>query len=1130
MTGISRLYLACAAAVLAMPAMVQARDAYPGGHLVSRHTRASVNSSKNAAVREAPVMLEQQQRVVKKRQAPMSRVLENGVRLYGWLGYSDEDVAEGLYEFSSGGHTMLWQDPDFTMMSNGWEMGASWLSADGTKICGYSTDSYYMNIYEGAYVELDFETGEQLRKDSYDIYEEPIFNVAALNTSDGYIYGFAFDVDGNPVYLRANSMTPTEFETVRKFQSGDYLLCSLAYCPADGLMYAVTSKGTLVAYDNQFKATEIMSLNVPGFKSFITGMCYSDMDNRLYWNSNAANPNDPNTYISRIQAIDVAKKTMEEVVQMSASEEFMALYAPESLVEDDAPLAAEYVSNGFVNGALDGTVTFRMPSVTGDGTQITAQMSWTATVDGENKVTGTASAGELVEVPFSGLEEGNRQFAFVAQLGDKVAKVAKVRLYVGNDIPLAPTNVTISPDNVSWDAVTEGVNDGFVDPQAVRYEVFVNGESKGMFDTNSADIEVAPAGAFFAAYRATVTAVFADKRSASASSAKLLTGTPFELDLNIRPTAEQAELCTIIDGNNDGQSWVLYDESDDKFFNSQFSLNGDADDYIILPAVNFPDADAYYEISLLARSRRSAQFPNEFIDVRIGRTPEVAAMDKVIVEKTRCTDAFEKVQTLFKVEESGTWFVAIRCCSGFDQYGIYVKEINLSRAVVTNESPEEPTEIECVAGEQGALKSKVSFRLPTKRMNGSDIAADVTLTATVKSRNSVEVSGAPGEVVTAEVETVQGNNTVYVYVSDGSLVGPTVETTVYTGVVVPGLARNVKAKVQENNLMVDIEWEAPLVGQDGGYIVPEDVYYEIYLYGPAGWMRQASVGADVRTYCFEATDLEGGMAIVQLGVRCINLAGANPMVSIGSAIIGYPYGLPSEETYDRSSFGEYNGPDLGPSMMLAPDDRYTAEWGYSRLAEMTAGWSGLEGGALVCDPKGNASRGRIALPKVSTKVEENQDVVFSLRTYVGSDCAKSANVYVDSYDLDEPMLLADLMKDNRFGEWADKEIILPEELVGRTWIQPIIDVELSNQNQLFILDCYKFYSQDKSSVVEASLGGVKVTAAKGGITVSGANGEVVSVYTVSGVCVVKSESPYIALTPGMYLVKVAGKTFKVVVG
>ena len=53
------------------------------------------------------------------------------------------------------------------------------------------------------------------------------------------------------------------------------------------------------------------------------------------------------------------------------------------------------------------------------------------------------------------------------------------------------------------------------------------------------------------------------------------------------------------------------------------------------------------------------------------------------------------MNNLFKVPESGIWYVAIRCCSGFDQYGVYVKNIKVSRSQTTDESPVAVSDISC---------------------------------------------------------------------------------------------------------------------------------------------------------------------------------------------------------------------------------------------------------------------------------------------------------------------------------------------------------------------------------------------------------------------------------------------------
>ncbi len=63
-----------------------------------------------------------------------------------------------------------------------------------------------------------------------------------------------------------------------------------------------------------------------------------------------------------------------------------------------------------------------------------------------------------------------------------------------------------------------------------------------------------------------------------------------------------------------------------------------------------------------------------------------------------------------------------------------------------------------------------------------------------------------------------------------------------------------KASVQEDNTTVVLTWEPPLEGENGGYIEPDKVSYEIYIYGAGGWIREASLGANELSYTYSAYD------------------------------------------------------------------------------------------------------------------------------------------------------------------------------------------------------------------------------------------------------------------------------------
>lgn len=1110
--------MACAIAGLplfAAPAEGTVRKGAP-----ARHVRAKAVSPKAVselgADTKAPV----------KKATPMKRLPE-GVNLLGWLGYcDDESVDEGLYRFNDTGYTKLWTAPDYTTQGDGWELNTGWLSLDGTKICGYASDNYMTQPQEAAYVEYDVNTGILLKKDKYDNFAEGnvVVNEAAYCPADGYIYAMGFDNNDNLFLGRASAETPTVFERVA---GADFmLLCSMTYCAADGLFYAVNSEGQFISFGTDMKVKSVIDdLGVIGLTSYMTGLTYNNEDGLFYWNANYDLPGGNGDVLgSAIYTINLATKEVKKVLELDGSEEFLALFAPDMKTDPDTPKAPEYTSNTFEKGALSGGVSFRMPTQKGDDSAITEKLTWTVTVDGGQPRTGTAAAGETITANFTDLAEGNHRFMASAALGDKVSLESAKRIYVGHDTPSAPANVKLTATKAIWDAVTTGTNDGYVNPAEVTYQVFLNGEEVGTTAGTEIALKEDLSTLNLAAYVATVEAIYKEKRSEEGASAKLVAGTPLDLDVAIRPTAEQWDLCSTADANGDGETWELYDGPDDSFFNSRFSKNGDADDWLFLPAINFPETSGYYEVSLEACARR-AHFEEEYLEVRLCRTTDPKDYTQVIIPKTKCTEGYDVLSALFKVPEAGTWHVALRCMSGYDQYGVFVKNINIARSKVTDDAPTAATELKATPAPNGELKANVSLRLPDKRMDGAAIAADAVLTAEVSASGTATVSGKPGDVVSVDVPTAQGNNKIKVLVKHGELTGPTVETEAYTGVSVPDVARNVKSNVSEDNMSLTLTWDAPESGVDGGYIDPSKVSYETYLYGITGWVKIGEVPAGTFSYTYTDPDLADldGMVIAYIGVRTLNAAGASRYISNDPAMLGKPYALPFEENFDTEDKEGRCTPVYGP-WFQSNSSEYTAEWGYSHLANMTAAWAELKGGALVGQATKADTKGYITMPKVNT-LSDGKPVTLSIRAFTGAQSA-GGRVLIDAFGLEKPLEFAKIEKSK--DEWTVYSAELPASLTGRKWIEVSFEADFSNINHLFIIDEIKMFAGN-SGVSDTLIDSkASVFGARGEIIVTGGNG-MASVYTVDGRLVARSEKTRIPVAAGIYVVRTASGTAKVTV-
>jgi hypothetical protein len=137
---------------------------------------------------------------------------------------------------------------------------------------------------------------------------------------------------------------------------------------------------------------------------------------------------------------------------------------------------------------------------------------------------------------------GSYTYSIVGYLGENAGEAATTTLWVGKDAPAAPKNVVATAANnvatITWEAVTEGVNGGYVDATAVTYNVTRNGESVATGLTNTTYTEDG-SSLELASYTYKVTAVYDGQESeATAANAVVLGGA---LNLPYEPSFASAD-------------------------------------------------------------------------------------------------------------------------------------------------------------------------------------------------------------------------------------------------------------------------------------------------------------------------------------------------------------------------------------------------------------------------------------------------------------------------------------------------------------------------------------------------------------------------------------------------------------
>ena len=1040
-----------------------------------------------------------------------------GDELYGYLGYA-EDIDQqpiGLYNFTENGQQMVWSDAFFEETYS----SPTSLSLSDDVLKGYCMETFWGIIIIGNYyMEYDFNTGEIITFMEQDLNENGNFiQNQAIDTDTDTMYGFGA-YDGEFAFMSASVEDPFNYTYIGPSGEGCLSIC---YNPTDKQIYGVTPDYDLVTIDKSTgEQTPVMHLDVEDGATYYTGLVYNPQSDLFYWNINRLDDS------SAMATIDLKTKTLDVYEELTNSEEYLSLMTTDEVFNPYKPGRPVAGAADFYKDNHIGFVTFTLPTEMADKSPITAdKISYRTFINGEIYSNGSAAPGSEVKVNFAVDGDGMYTFGMAAVMYDdnnqpQQSKMASVKVYVGNDEPLAPTNVKLSASEVSWDAVTsaEGVHGGYVDTKAITYNVFVNGEPVAAniagtsvpsgIDTN-ADLE---------AYSATVVAVCNGHESQVASSNKIVEGAPYALPYFIAPDQDDFAVSSVYDANEDGSSWGLSRIGEDTFaYYSSWNSSNQMDEYCFLPPVQLDDPSKFYTFAMDVALMDDG-YPNEYIEVLLCNEPSVNGITGVIMDEfSPESTEFEFASEEFKIRQPGTYYIALHCTSDANQYGLFVNNISVTDNNITLESPAKVEDIDAEGAAQGKLEATVSFTLPTETFGGEALDANADLKASVScGDNTASLSGKPGETVSTTIATEQGNNRVKVAVSLGDLNSPVAVANVYTGVTAPATPVITSNEVAADNLSFTFTWDPVTTPDDeeNGYVDPSDIVYDIYIIGDYGPELYEEGLTDTSYTYYQDSEQE----FVQLGVVARNVAGDNNYLGIASAIVGPAYDLPILEDFDAGGFNTQpwvltnNSPEgvASPSAGLY----YSSAFGdYSNETVCIA----VQGEA---DSKGNLST-----PKFSTK---------------GCDAVTATFEIGGDFEIPTVKILAAIVGGEMIevGEVAQPaagfhnvSFQLPAELLGQDVVGIFISYEFASDSQMLVIESLSI--EKGTGVASIAAKNVKIAGGKNVINVTGLNGENVIVADLNGRVVAKSAKAVkevsFQLEQGVYVVEAGDKKAKVVV-
>lgn len=1060
----------------------------------------------------------------------------SGASFYTWMGPCEEEPC-GWYSFDTDGTYQLQWTNIFSEiginLTNGWMRNG--------RLCGLGVYNMSAMVYYYNYVEFDPLTGQMLKEESITpdntidmtTYYESCVYVPSLDKVFGYIRSEDFQIYNFCSSPAGNIGDITVLKTLE--YSGDR--CNaLCYNPEDNTIYGVTFDGDFVSVDYEGNMKVIFHIPLDDVKNAKAALAYSPYDGCYLYTPVYY------SYASQLYYLYPDVQEMRFIRNFPSNNEFF-FFLNEDYTYNPASLCRpELIKDSIAPGALEGTLTLKMPAKSADGAEVSGSLTWNLYVDNSPVTSGTAEAGAEVSVEIGPLSEGEHVLRICCKGASGVEGLPLViSRYFGNGIPLAPEKVTMTETKVSWTPVDKAELDGYLEAGKMRYEVFINDKFIGSTTDTSMDISL-DAEKEVTAYYAYVAASCNGQVSERTKSNKVIFGAPYELPYTVIPTKEQADITEAfnLDGSPDYGTWEFWEfRWHTEVFASGWSYEK-ADDWLILPPVNCPDLSHAYRVTLDAICGGSIWIGNdERFEVWCGDAPDPASMTTLIMPETKVNnfyeDGFETFSNIFVPKKAGKTYVAIRAVSPPDQYSLVVRNITIEATDEPANVPVAPTNFTVIGKSDADLTATVELTIPTHTITGTEISdeADLRVKAGVGDHWE-ERSVSPGEYVNMTLFTYQGTNRLVAYCILNGQAGQEISTTIFTGTIPPNYIEDFTTTVSRDNMSVDMTWQPPLGGQENleGYYSPEGLHYWLMEmvpdeYGEYTWTPTVNLGNVLQyTYTLPA---DSPLGVKYLGIAAANAAGVSKAIWYAYPELGTPY---QPEIIEDFIVGKEAGFNYTPLRAVKVNQDYDSSWELIQPENLdNDAWNPEIPYAMInfSNTEQSGAKGRLQLPKFSS--ENVKDPALTLTFWTSEPCNVPISVCAATYGAPRMTKIANLPRAE--GGWQTTVIPLPEPYRNMPWIQLAIDTDLPSAYQYALLGGYRFGSVDLSSIsADQSTFGF-IAAGKGEILFVGFEGVPVSVYGLDGRKItsitVASPEEHLSIPKGIYSVLCGERRFKVLV-
>lgn len=802
---------------------------------------------------------------------------------------------------------------------------------------GIYTATEYMEFWGMLFITAtayDLESGESVAVYGGSTPDHICVGGETVDPTDGTIYAITYNADGDGLQLSKMSYPEDIEATAIAPLDGDW---NSIVCDASGQLYGISYEGvmegenfvtTSSALNKIDKNTgEVTLIGETGHApQYLSSATIDTKTGRMFW---TVNPPDETGYLCEV---NLATGAATKIVDFALDDEIMGLCVVAPAAEEGAPAAVTDLAADFPEGALSGNVSFKLPTTLFDGSAATGTLSYKVLANGQQVADGTGAAGADVTAPVTVEEAGEYTIVVTASNAVGDSPKAKLTLFIGKGTPKSPEAALVYEGGkmkLSWPAVTESADGGFIDPAAVTYSVtrIINNESgsaltvaSGLTATSFEEEVAMPAE--ITTYHYLVVAECAGVVSTPAKSNSVTLGNIVPPYVNHFDSADALSGYTIIDGNADGKVWVYYqgtNGADDEPGVARMTYNTDLamDDWMITPPLKLEGGKAY-KVSFQARAN-SDVYP-ERVEAKWGNAATAAAMTGVIVEPTDLGKNWVELGAYIMPEADGTYYVGIHGISDKDAFYLYVDDLTVSAPSITT-VPGVATDLAVANDPAGTGKATITFKAPSKTMGGETLAA-ITKIELSRDGNVIKTfdAPAPGADLNHEDTAETGTHTYSVQAFNADGAGEVASVTAFVGIDKPGAPENVTMVETSTPGEVTITWDAVTVDQNGNAINSALVKYLVAERVTTGWTPIFETPISATTYTFQAVPA-GEQDFAQYAIFAVTDGGTGTGAPTDMIPVGTPYeGM--EESFPDGTLSYVLGLDSsnGGSWSLFGDD------------------------------------------------------------------------------------------------------------------------------------------------------------------------------------------------------------------